>query len=60
MESLKINPIEELGFAKNAIVRVLEANRRYLLPEELIMLKLAYQGINLVQQTLYDNEWESE
>jgi hypothetical protein len=57
MNEFDVNPIEELGFAKNAIVRVIEANQKDLLPGELIMLKLACQGINLVQQTLYDNEW---
>ena len=55
MTEFDTNPIEELGFAKNAIVRVIEANRDTLPSDELKRLKLAYHGLDAVQQWFYKN-----
>jgi len=55
MSEHDISPIEELGFAKNAIVRTLEAYREQLPAEELKQLKLAYRNLNSVQQWFYQN-----
>ena len=49
------NPIEEMGLAKNTISRTLEAYQSQMPIECLVVLKLAYHGLDAVQQWFYRN-----
>jgi len=55
MAAFDVAPVEELGYAKNAIARVLESFRDALPSDESRQLKMAYHRLDGVQNYFFNN-----